>query len=508
MRPETTALHAALRSRVEVVARTLSIALPPAPTAAEALEVVARRVAASADPNEIWLLHVAITGVFPEPDDFGRLRRALVLSTPATAYLSALEGAIEAASQVFASLRSIEVVRDEVLVDVDYCARWEHNTGIQRVVRHTVPEWQGREDRPHRLVAWTEDQTGYTSLTERQLDRVLHWSDRRFPKELDPRATNRDLEQAALLVPWKSTILVTEVPADGVCPELSALAQFSPNRVSIIGYDAIPLVSADTLPDDESERFAHFLSFAKHVDVIAGISGSAADEFRAFASMLPSQGVEPPEIVTVSLATEVSSSARAAVESVVVDPKEPPLIICVGSHEPRKNQEAVLFAAQVLFREGLDFRIVFVGSGSRQNTFRFDAKVSRLQKEGMRVESHRRLGDDDLWSLFARARFSVFVSLHEGFGLPVAESLAFGTPVLTSDFGSLDEVASVGGCVQVDPRDDESIVDAMRRLLVDDELVSGLHGEITEQTPKSWGEYADELWQSAVAPLVRTEAVV
>ncbi|BDZ51512.1 hypothetical protein GCM10025867_37530 [Frondihabitans sucicola] len=505
-RVDTTELQRALRARLVRVAATLGVTVGDTSTAAEVLDTLSRSVASSHDDRQVWLLHIGITGIFPEPDDLARLSRALVLSTPATAMISALEGTIQAGSRSFSALRSIEIVTGEVLVDVDFCARWEHNTGIQRVVRHTVPEWQDDPDRPHRLVAWTVDNSGYVPLTERQRDRVLHWNDRRFEKVVDDPVTNAELETAAILVPWESTLLLAEVPADGVCPEIACLAADSPNTVSAIGYDAIPLISADTLPNAESERFAHYLSVVKHVDVVAGISESASDEFRGFVDMLPSQGVEGPSVVAVSLATEVSEIARRAVASVVVDPKEPPIILSVGSHEPRKNQDAALFAAEVLFREGHDFRIVFIGGGSRQATYRFDRKVAELRKEGMRVESHRRLGDEDLWSFFARARFSVFASLHEGFGLPVAESLAFGTPVLTSDFGSLDEVAAAGGCLQVDPRDDEQIVAAMRTLLTDDVALSGLRREIEGQTQKTWKTYADELWQAAVVPLAPAAA--
>jgi glycosyltransferase involved in cell wall biosynthesis len=81
----------------------------------------------------------------------------------------------------------------------------------------------------------------------------------------------------------------------------------------------------------------------------------------------------------------------------------------------------------------------------------------------------------------------------------VAESLALGVPVVTSDFGSLDEIARVGGCLQVDPRDDTAIVDAMRRLLTDDALHASLVEDIARQRPKTWRTYADEIWQGVAA---------
>ena len=70
------------------------------------------------------------------------------------------------------------------------------------------------------------------------------------------------------------------------------------------------------------------------------------------------------------------------------------------------------------------------------------------------------------------ARFTVFPSLNEGFGLPLAESLACGTPAVTSDFGSMREIVDGGGgALLVDPRDDHSVADGMRSLLTDDGLL-------------------------------------
>jgi glycosyltransferase involved in cell wall biosynthesis len=492
------AQRAAFEQRMRVVAGALQVTVSEEASAGTLLDAVARRVRDSDDTSELWLLHIGITGIFPGTLQLDALRRRLALSTPATAMLQALESTIDVQSRTHSGLRTIELLSDTVLVDVDFCARFEHNTGIQRVVRHTVPHWQDTPGRDHRLVAWTQDSTGYRDLTDRELDRVLHWSDRRLEPGADELLTDLQLESSHVLVPWRSTLVIAEVPSFHLLDNLTCIAESSGNKVTMIGYDAIPLVSADTLPNHESERFAHYLTLVKHSTKIIGISRSAADEFQGFVDALPSQGLVGPEVTAVLLATEVSEAAKAAVAESPASSSDEPLILCVGSHEPRKNQDAVLFAAEVLFREGRNFRLVFVGGGSRQATLHFDQRVAELRKAGMNVESHRGMGDADLWRLFAEARFTVFVSLHEGFGLPVAESLALGAPVLTSNFGSLNEVAIQGGCVQIDPRDDEQIIDGMRSLLTDDALLASLREQIAHQTQKTWASYSDELWIDAV----------
>ncbi|OII27737.1 glycosyltransferase [Frigoribacterium sp. MCBA15_019] len=495
---EIGALRAALGARLEVVAPALGVDVSGL-TPAEQLDRLARSVHASADPASAWLLFVGVTATFPSTADLAALRRALLLATSATAMLAVLERTMDVQSRTHSGLRTIELVSDTVVVDVDFCAKYEHNTGIQRVVRHMLPEWSDDRDGRHRLVAWNQDSTGYRELTPQQADRVLHWNDRRLSKKDDPVLTDADLRREHVLVPWRATLLIAEVPAFHVCDSLTSIARWSGTAVDLIGYDAIPLVSADSVPNAESERFAHYLTIVKHARRVYGISVSAADEFRGFVATLPSQGLSGPEVVDVTLATEVSPVARAAASRATVDPSAEPVVLCVGSHEPRKNQDATLFAAELLHREGHRFRIVFVGGGSRLATMHFDKRVAQLSASGMKVESHRRLGDAELWGLYGVARFTVFVSLHEGFGLPVAESLALGVPVVTSDFGSLDEIARVGGCLQVDPRDDTAVVDAMRTLLTDDAEHERLLAEIAEQRPKTWRSYADEIWTAVTA---------
>jgi len=174
-----------------------------------------------------------------------------------------------------------------------------------------------------------------------------------------------------------------------------------------------------------------------------------------------------------------------------------PMILCVGSKEPRKNHVAVLFAAERLWREGLEFDLRFIGSYG-WNTTLFRRWAKRLRKAGRALHAPPTSGDSDLWSAYASARFTVFPSLHEGYGLPVAESLAFGVPVITTNYGSTAEIAEGGGCLVVDPRDDEQLVTAMRTLLVDDATLERLRGEAGSRAARGWKEYADEAWTQLV----------
>ena len=176
------------------------------------------------------------------------------------------------------------------------------------------------------------------------------------------------------------------------------------------------------------------------------------------------------------------------------------MVLVVGSHEPRKNHLAVLHAAELLWREGLRFNLVLVGAGSwRADEYE---RCASLTRAGRPVQSIRGLPDRLLGLPTGSRTARVFPSLNEGFGLPVAESLAVGTPVITSDFGCMRDIVAPHGTplggLFVDPRDDDSIVDALRTMLTDDATYNRLRSETAQHGLRTWDDYADELWSFLV----------
>ena len=176
------------------------------------------------------------------------------------------------------------------------------------------------------------------------------------------------------------------------------------------------------------------------------------------------------------------------------------MVFVVGSHEPRKTHLTVLHAAELLWREGHKFSLTFMG-GNSWNSQTFQATLSALPGAGRPVESISAASDDLLWGGYRVARFTVFPSLNEGFGLPLAESLACGTPAVTSDYGSMREIVELGGgALLVDPRDDHSVADGMRALLTDDTLLEMLRDQALSRPRRTWDMYAQETWELFTAP--------
>ena len=140
-------------------------------------------------------------------------------------------------------------------------------------------------------------------------------------------------------------------------------------------------------------------------------------------------------------------------------------LLCVGTLEPRKNLVLAL-RAHAHLPQALRARypLLLVGmSGWGEEQFAAELQAA-LASGHVRFAGY--LGQQQLNEVIAGARALVYPSLYEGFGLPVVEAMASGTPVIVSDRASLPEVAGAAGLV-IDARDDIALSKAMRTLIED-----------------------------------------
>jgi glycosyltransferase involved in cell wall biosynthesis len=266
--------------------------------------------------------------------------------------------------------------------------------------------------------------------------------------------------------------------------------------LSMVGYDLSPIVAAENFVPKVTRNFAGYLSVVKHADRVSTISRTSRDSFRAFAAITAAEGLRGPQVEAHELPTEApyldARRLQEARSSMGVGDR--PVALVVGSHEPRKNHVAVLEAAERLWARGdRPFELLFLGwSGWLGKDF--DDVVDRLRSVGRPIVVRKRSSEEELWAAYRLARFTVFPSLLEGYGLPIAESLASGTPVITSNYGSMAEVAEKGGCLVVDPRDVDQLERAMALLLDDDDVLQKLRDKAVEIDTGTWQSYASRLW--------------
>lgn len=148
-----------------------------------------------------------------------------------------------------------------------------------------------------------------------------------------------------------------------------------------------------------------------------------------------------------------------------------PFILSVGTLEPRKNYDGLLHAYATLVDAGyIPHRLVIAGGqGWRRNDQELQALTGRLGVRD-RVQFAGFVPDRMLPALYNLADLVVYPSHYEGFGLPVLEAMACGTPVVTSRNTSLPEVGSDAVVYVEDSSDTEALAAAIARTLDDSAL--------------------------------------
>ncbi len=132
-----------------------------------------------------------------------------------------------------------------------------------------------------------------------------------------------------------------------------------------------------------------------------------------------------------------------------------PYLLYVGGFRPHKNIKRMLLSFSAIC-EPLDIKLLIVGPADGS----FQRLVRRLGLEGY-VDFMPDATDDDLAKAYRGAKALLFPSLYEGFGLPIVEAMACGTPVITSSLGAMKEVAGEAA-ILVDPLSTEEIAKAIR----------------------------------------------
>ncbi|ARU06585.1 glycosyl transferase family 1 [Comamonas serinivorans] len=163
----------------------------------------------------------------------------------------------------------------------------------------------------------------------------------------------------------------------------------------------------------------------------------------------------------------------------------------VGTVEPRKNIARLIEAYARLSRDlRLTWPLVLVG-GPGWHSEAIHARMAQAQAEGwLRYLSFI----DQRWlpAVYAGARLLAYPSLYEGFGLPIVEAMACGTPVLTSNASCMPEVAG-GAAHLVDPLDVEDLAHGLARCLEDEAwLVQARTQGLARAAALSWDRCADE----------------
>ncbi|MGK7911924.1 MAG: glycosyltransferase family 4 protein [Synechococcus sp.] len=246
---------------------------------------------------------------------------------------------------------------------------------------------------------------------------------------------------------------------------------YSRCRSVVVVHDLIPL----RFPNRRSPLFPYFRYYIPQV--VAQSEHAIANSEATARDVVDWLGIPASKVTTIPLAVDVSR----------FHPLDIPTLnyfLYIGRHDSHKNLQRTLRAfARVRRRHNVEFWL----AGPQDE--RFTPQLQQLASELGIAEAVKFLSyvpDDELLKLLNQALGFVFPSLWEGFGLPVLEAMACGTPVITSNLSSLPEVTG-DAALLVDPLNVDELAAAMESLVVSPSTRSQLKSAgLARVTQFSW----------------------
>ncbi|QDV23481.1 glycosyltransferase [Aureliella helgolandensis] len=431
-----------------------------------------------------------------------------------------------------------------LLVDVTDTLRLNYNSGIQRVVR-SLTHQLALQSLSHRLIEFDTDRKIYRAVEETSAKRMTDWGTqnradmnpfakfasgctKRFSKlagrrlrKLTRKAQERVLSlrkqkpQIALgletssvpattsaLFVWENALLLPELQTernylDAILPFLVHARVHS----TLIVFDMLPIRCPEYFTS--SEGYVRYLSLFRWVDQISCISNAVEQHVRDYMRLVARS--KPPATLDThylggNFAPRRVATNPPAIESRANSADELPTVLCVGTIEVRKNHRRILQAMVAAQKNGSQFEGVFIGNaGWLSNDFLNELRC--FQSRGFKLKLLRSVGEIELEEHYQKAAFTMYCSLEEGFGLPIVESVVRGVPCITSNRGSMKEVADqLGGCILVDPDSIEHMTESIQHLLTDRDALLKLSDEAKNASWTSWEEYAAGVYEYASSP--------
>jgi len=378
-----------------------------------------------------------------------------------------------------------------LLLDLSHTSHTRARTGVQRVARALDGElngaigaitWDPYADCWRPLTPWERDNLRSDSPARK---RGADWPlSARWGGWLQRGRRRAPPAGAALIVP--------EIFSPAVAAALPRLfAAVTGPRVALF-HDALALQYPEYSAPNTVARFPAYLRDLLQFDGIAAVS---EDSRAALVDYWRWLGVpSAPPVAALPLGID-RPSARAAAAAA------PPVILCVSSLEGRKNHLALLAAAESLWQAGQSFQLRLIGLAQPQTGRAALDRIAALQSAGRPLRYDGPVDEAVLEDAYAEAAFTVYPSLREGFGLPVAESLVRGKPCVCSGSRALGEIARAGGCLVLDRVEAPSLAAACARLLGDAGELAALAAAAGRRSFPSWGDYAAALraWMNSLS---------
>jgi glycosyltransferase involved in cell wall biosynthesis len=372
-------------------------------------------------------------------------------------------------------------------------------------------------------VAWIKSALGVPDAAptlgrhaERRLEYSVKWAVRQFRASIGD--SDYFSKRGSSVNEWKSYRRgdVTRVPVrysplrtemvkgdkvlllDFLYPDKSAFDWFPQFKdqgsdVVSISYDMIP-ARMNTVKVGARKFFQFYQDAAPHVCNYLVVSQASAFDLHEY---LKANGIDRPSKVVPLARQRITLPKDAVAVDNVAGLESGSFVLCLGAIDARKNVLGVLKAWQDLLKRGAKVPpLVFAGRSSAWHNKAFFDLLSATDNLGGMVKVIESPSDSQVDWLYRNSLFTAVLSFYEGWGLPVGESIAYGKTAVVSNISSLPEVGE-DLVLYADPHDQDSITQALERMLTEPGLRESLEAKIATRKLRTWEDVARDMVAAA-----------
>jgi glycosyltransferase involved in cell wall biosynthesis len=379
-----------------------------------------------------------------------------------------------------------------IYLDVTSSCRSAQNTGMQRMTRRIFAELSRRVDVAP--ICWNEIGRFYQRLGPTELQLLTRPFDFHPKSSARPETSGQNpIAEFRRLIslrrfPWKilgerDVFVAPDILHDLRRRVLPKLVQETKARKVAIFHDitSLRLPSVYDLRR-RAPRYRPYIELLARFDLVICISQEAEGDLHHFWKEF---GCKPAATCVETWPVDFDTTPGAAGQL----PRD--VVLNVSSLDPRKNHLTLLTATQQLWGAGISFELQLIGRATNMSR-EIVRRLKSLQKQGKPVRWLQHVDDTTLLRAYRDCRFTVYPSLMEGFGLPIAESLWHGKPCLCGGNGALGEIAHGGGCLIVDQTNPLALAEGIKSLLRDQQLYARLCDEARARKFRSWTDYIEK----------------
>lgn len=257
-------------------------------------------------------------------------------------------------------------------------------------------------------------------------------------------------------------------------------------RLVNIVYDVLPLVTPQYSGHSTEPMRAFYSEVIPLCDLVLSISEHTKQDL---AKWLKEQKLPVPKIKTFRLGDDFTIPAEdgdpSARLKAILD-KDKKYLLCVGTVEARKNHTLLYYAYKLANSRGEKLpKLLIAGRRGWKTDDIFDIIKSdpEVNKKVIFLEG---VTDEELSWLYKHCLFTVYPSFYEGWGLPIAESIAYNKPCISSNTSSMTEIA--GDLIDYfDPASSDECLAAISRMLNSDYRAKATK-KLAHYTPTTWND--------------------